>query len=72
MLWKINGWRQPQQEMATSICASRMELLQGCFHGKMDKRQESSIEYDSLPDCRYTDGSTILKMERGEKWETEN
>ncbi len=38
----------------------------------MDKRQESGIESDSLPDQHYTDRSTILKMERGEKWETEN
>ncbi len=72
MLWKINCWRQPRLEMATSIFASRMELLQGQFHGKRDKRQESGIESDSLPDRRYKYGITILKMERGEKYATEN
>ena len=58
--------------MATSKCASRVELLQGRFYGKMDKWKESGIESDSLPYRRYKYGIIILKMERGEKYETEN
>jgi hypothetical protein len=38
----------------------------------MDKRQESGIESDPLQDQRYKYGIIILKMERGEKYETEN
>ena len=58
--------------MSTSIFASRMELLQGRFHGRMDQRKESGVESDSLPDPRYKNGSHILKMKQGEKWETKN
>ena len=58
--------------MATSIFVSQIELMQGRFHGKMDKRQELGIESDLLPDWGYKYVSTILKMKRWEKYETEN
>jgi hypothetical protein len=40
-------------EMATSICANLMELLQGHVHGGTDKRKQSGVESVSLPDQRY-------------------
>ena len=49
-----------------------MELLHGRFHGKMDHKQKPGIESDSLPGWHYKDGITTLKMEIGEKYETEN
>ena len=42
------------------------------FSWKNVHRQKSGIESDSLPGRHNKDGSTILKMERGEKYETEN
>ena len=49
-------------KMATSICASQMELLQGRFNDRMDQMKESGVESDSLPDQSYKDRSAILKM----------